>query len=168
MWYVMCVSVDCVTHCFSAVFHALNYSSCFSFYTYKHTELGRHDTKLVTIPLFWLLWRTKFILSNIPTSLFTIMLLPTNLSGESGHETIVLHYWRAAGDILEAIMSCDYGGVMNGLYGEKMLEGEEWLELEEWLEEENERNGNVGGGEYNDDDDDYNEYDDEPDSDEDY
>jgi len=30
----------------------------------------------------------------------------------------------------QAIMSLDYGSVMKGLYGEKVLEGEEWLELE--------------------------------------
>ncbi len=69
----------------------------------------------------------------------------------------------------QAILSCNYGGVMKGLYGEEMLEGEEWLELEQLEDEEEERNGSVGGGEYNDDDNyEFDQYDDEPDSDEDY
>ena len=74
----------------------------------------------------------------------------------------------------QAIMSCDYGKLMKGLYGEKMLEGEEWLEMERLeavvatVKEENDRGG--GGREYNDDkeDDEYDQYDDGPDSDGDY
>jgi hypothetical protein len=31
------------------------------------------------------------------------MLLLTNLSDDGGHETIILHYWRAAWDILESL-----------------------------------------------------------------
>lgn len=76
----------------------------------------------------------------------------------------------------QAIMSCDYGGLMKGLYGEKFLEGEEWLEMErlemaeEEEEEEYERNGDDDDDvveEYNGDDE-YDQYDDEPDSDGDY
>lgn len=74
----------------------------------------------------------------------------------------------------QAIMSCDYGGVMKGLYGEDTLEGEEWLEMERLeaeAEEENERNG--GGDDdmecnFEDDNNEYDQYDDEADSDGDY
>lgn len=78
----------------------------------------------------------------------------------------------------QAIMSCDYGSVMKGLYGEDTLEGEEWLEMErleleakEEEENENERNvGDDGREEFHfDDDDNWNDqYDDKVDSDGDY
>jgi hypothetical protein len=73
----------------------------------------------------------------------------------------------------QAIMSCDYGKLMKGLYGEKMLEGEEWLEMEQLeaavatVKEENERSGS-GCGYSDEEDDEYDHYDDEPDSDGDY
>ncbi len=92
--------------CNSLLLRCVSCSQLFIMFHFLYIQthrIGQTQNKTCYYSSFWLLWRTKFILSNIPTSLFTIMLLLTNSSGESGHETIVLHYWRAAGDILESL-----------------------------------------------------------------
>ena len=66
------------------------------------TELGGHYTKRITLPLLWILWWTQLLLSGIPTPIFTTVLLYPNSSGEGGNETIILHNWRAAGDIIKS------------------------------------------------------------------
>lgn len=68
----------------------------------------------------------------------------------------------------QAIMSLDYGGVMKGLYGEKVLEGEEWYVSENMEQEEllGKTSNEIGGGlEF---DDGYDQYDDDDESDYDY
>jgi hypothetical protein len=61
----------------------------------------------------------------------------------------------------QAIMSCDYGGTMRGLYGERALEGEGWLMAERSEAEEvmrKERRGMDRNGANSDDE--YDQYDD--------
>ncbi|EJK69922.1 hypothetical protein THAOC_08778 [Thalassiosira oceanica] len=54
----------------------------------------------------------------------------------------------------QAIMSCDYAGIMVDLYGEAALEGEEWFEMDRAG-----REGRAVGEEVDTDDDDVEEYD---------